>query len=158
MRERGTFEGQFLYEAACQRLMKDNKERLLGRLRSRLAWFRAEAGVTVGTIDALVNRSISIAQHHNNQRECVMAMIARGWYLMRPQMDFDGARQQFQQALAHFDEREDLFFVALLLHRIGYCYHHSLGQSYKRATNQLVQPQCPLVTLQPRAMASALQM
>jgi predicted ATPase/DNA-binding CsgD family transcriptional regulator len=114
-------EGHDLLKAAREKLECGKDERLLGRLLARHAWLKAEYGLEADSIEADLDRSWTIANESDDQREVAQVLNARGWYLIHICGNRTAGLVPFERAFQINKRLDDRFYMAILLGRIGWC-------------------------------------
>lgn len=136
-------EGWSLFQQALQGLMVDQPQNdysrhLWGRLTARAGLLQAQFVKSAPEIEEEIKKSLAIAEANADGTEIAYAYLALGHYHSRVTRDFPQALDYFLQALERYQSLGELYFVAHLLHRVGYSHAFAAGglEEYMRYTRQ----------------------
>jgi predicted ATPase/class 3 adenylate cyclase len=128
---------QALQELAADKPLSDDSRRIWGRLTARSGLLQAQFAESAPEIEEAIKKSLAITEANADQAEIAYSYLALGHYYSRLTGDFSQALDYFLQALERYQALADLYFVAHLLHRVGYCHGFITGiDEYMRYTRQ----------------------
>jgi tetratricopeptide (TPR) repeat protein len=114
-------EGVALFGPACQQLAaKGEPGRLLGRLLASINLLQAQFAERNLEMKSEAEASLVMAEAGGNQAEIAFAYLALGHLYSRQLADFEQAVTFFKESLERYRVLDDQFYMAHLLHRIGY--------------------------------------
>lgn len=134
-------EGHDFFQMATEQLNLEDSELLLGRLLARKSFFMARfaTGEESGLDD--LEKSLSIANQHENLAEIAFTQLALGYYqAFVLGHNYAIALEHFQKSYALYQKLGDRYYCAKALHRIGYCYGNSEGhEKYMKYTREAME-------------------
>jgi predicted ATPase/DNA-binding SARP family transcriptional activator len=110
--------------------------RIWGRLTARCGLLKSQFAKAAPEIEEAIKQSLAIARTNQEEAEIAMSFLALGHYYSRTTADFQQALTNFEKSLELFQALGDLYFVAHLLHRVGYCHSIVTGnEKFKHYTS-----------------------
>jgi tetratricopeptide (TPR) repeat protein len=125
-------EGWFLFQQALRvlavdRTRSDYSRRVWGRLTARAGLLQAQFAESAPKIEEAIKKSLVIAETNANEAEIAYSHLALGHYHSRVTNDYQQALDYFLRSLERYQALGDLYYVAHILHRVGYCYGFVTG-------------------------------
>jgi predicted ATPase len=125
-------EGWFLFRQALLGLAVDQtwsnySKRFWGRLAARAMLLQAQFAESAPEIENTIKQSLDIAETNGDVAEIAYSYLALGHYHSRVTGDFSQALDYFLQSLEWYQELGDDYYVAHILHRVGYSYGFVTG-------------------------------
>jgi tetratricopeptide (TPR) repeat protein len=88
-------------------------------------------------IPEALQKSLAIAEANLDEAEIAYSYLAFGYYHSRVTDDYQQALDYFERSLGRYQALGDRFYVAHLLHRLGYCYSFTMdNETYMDYTRQ----------------------
>lgn len=113
------------------------RDRLWARLVSRAGVLRSQFSSSAPDIEQDIQRSLAIAERQDDKAQIAHANLALGHYHSKTSGDFRQAAAYFKEGLERYKALGDNYFVAHLLHRVGYAIEPIEGlEAFVRYTSQ----------------------
>jgi predicted ATPase len=135
-------EGWILFQQAIKGLgldqsASDQEQKLWGRLTARSEFLKSQFTRSDKEIPQAIKKSLAIAEANTDQSEIAYSYLALGHYHSRVANDFRQALNDFEQSLERYQSLADRYYMAHLLHRVGYSSSIISGtEVYMRYTRQ----------------------
>ncbi len=135
-------EGWTLFQQAIQELAldqsrSDHLRQLWGRLAARSGLLKSQLTQSAPELEQTLKESLAIAEANADQAEIAYSCLALGHYESRVTGDNRQALSYFEQSLERYQALAEPYYVAHLLHRVGYSHSQVTGQEkYMSYTGQ----------------------